>query len=131
MTRRVLLCALGLSACGPAARELVVRGPAPQSALQCVEESALRLGYAVDPHGPSDRLRLERQLTFSDAARLVRWYRIEAKLQEEGEALDLYAGTLERYTDRQFTGHLVTPDPALQRDLAQIQQRCITTSPAT
>jgi hypothetical protein len=95
-----------------------------------VQESALRLGYAVDPYGPSDRLRLERQLAFSDLARYVRWYRIEAKLQEEGTALDLYAGTLERHTDREFVGHLVTPEPALRRDLAQIQQRCIPTSPA-
>jgi hypothetical protein len=61
---------------------------APEAALQCVQESARNLGYGVDPYGPSDRVRLERQLTFSDAQRYVRWYRIEAKLQEEGKALD-------------------------------------------
>lgn len=133
MTRPALLCLLSLAACGPAAQELSVRGPAPQSALRCVQESASSLGYTVDPNGPSDRLRLERQLAISDPTRFphhVRWYRIEAKLQDQGKALDLYAGSFVRYADRHLVGRLVAPGPALQRDLAQIQHSCIQTSAA-
>lgn len=133
MTRRALLSLMALAACGPAAQQLSVRGPAPQSALQCVEESATSLGYEVNAHGPSDRLRLERQLAISDPASFphhVRWYRIEAKLQEQGKALDLYAGAFVRYADRQLVGRLVAPGPELKRDLAQIQQRCIQASAA-
>lgn len=129
MPRLILICLLGLAACAPAVRELAVRGPAPEDALQCVRESAGNLGYAVDPYGPSDRLRLERQLAYSEVQRYVRWYRIEAKLQEEGKALDLYGGTLERRTDRELVGRLVTPEQALQEDVAKIQERCIPASP--
>lgn len=131
MTPRALLCFLGLAACGPTVRELAVRGPASQTALQCVQESAGSLGYVVAAGAPSDRLRLERQLAISDPTRYVRWYRIEAKLQEDGKTLDLYAGTLARYADREFVGHLVAADPALKRELAEIQRRCMPSSPAS
>lgn len=131
MSRRSLFCLLGLSACGPAAQELSVRGPAPLGALQCVQESAIRLGYEVKPYGPSDRLQLQRLLPESEP-RHVRWYRIEAKLQEQGKKLDLYAGTLARRANRgELVPHLVAPERALQRDLTQIQQRCIPTTSAS
>lgn len=128
MPSRAVVCLVALAACGPAAQQLSVQAPAPQSALQCVEESAARLGYEVHPSGPPDGLRLERQLAISDPTRFphhVRWYRIEAKLQDQGRTLDLNAGAFLRYADRHLMGRLVVPGPALKGDLAQIQLRCI------
>lgn len=102
-----------------------MRGPAPATALACVEHAAAEFGYATDPHGPTDRLRVERQIVWTQHTPFHRWNRIEAKLQQGGE-LQLDAGTLERHATRELVGRLVTPEARLQSELEAIQNRCTT-----
>jgi hypothetical protein len=122
------LSLLALSACGPTAQELSVRVPAPTAALACVEQAAAEFGYAIDPRGPADRLRVERQIAWTQHTPFHRWNRIEAHLRQGGE-LQLDAGTLERHATRELTGRLVAPEAKLQSELQAIQSRC-TVQPA-
>ena len=125
MRRWILVPVLLLGACGPAPRELTVSAPAPATALTCVQETALELGYTVEDRAPEGVLRVERALAGTESTPYQRWNRIDAAYAADGQ-LQLHAGTFSRHATRELTGRLIAPKGELSEELRQIEGTCST-----